>query len=320
MKSKDITKEIEEKIVNMYKNGKSYEAIKKEFDINTSIIKKILKKNNVEIRTNGGKLKSQLPIDEIIDKYVNKYISSTKLAEEYNVTWTTILNILRKNNIEIRSCKDKYKNLSLLDDYFDNIDSPDKAYFLGFLITDGNIYKNRHAIALELAVKDEYLVKLFSDTVKNTTKLYYRKSKQTVRVAFVSKRMKESLSKFGVIPNKTGKEYLPILDDEKLMSHLIRGIFDGDGWITFSQSKNVENVIYKQIGLCGNETFVTQVRDFLVSKLSVKKVKVIQTERSLWQVSWASMKDIDTICNYIYKDKDKFFLPRKYKKFMEIPR
>ena len=193
MKHKDITKEKEKKIVNMYKNGKSYEAIKKEFEINTSIIREILKKNNVEIRTNGGKLKSQLPIDEIIDKYVNKYIPSTKLAKEYNVTWKTILNILRKNNIEIRSCKDKYKNLPLLDDYFDNINSPDKAYFLGFLITDGAVYKDRDRIALELSVKDEYMVKLFSDIVKNTTKLYYRKTKQTVRVAFVSKRMKEAL-------------------------------------------------------------------------------------------------------------------------------
>ena len=61
--------------------------------------------------------------------------------------------------------------------------------------------------------------------------------------------------------------------------------------------------IYKQIGLCGNETFVTQIRDFLVSKLSVKKVKVIQTEIHLWQVTWASTKDIDTICNYIYRYK-----------------
>ena len=38
----------------------------------------------------------------------------------------------------------------------------------------------------------------------------------------------------------------------------------------------------------------------------------------LWQVTWAGKKDIIKICSYIYKDKDKFFLKRKYENFLKI--
>ena len=58
---------------------------------------------------------------------------------------------------------------------------------------------------------------------------------------------------------------MPLIKND-LMSHLIRGIIDGDGWITKRG----------QIGLCGNYQLVSQVKDYLVDTLNVYNVKIIQ--------------------------------------------
>ena len=48
---------------------------------------------------------------------------------------------------------------SVNDNYFENIDSEDKAYFLGFMMADGNLSKGQHTeeyirVNLHLQVSD----------------------------------------------------------------------------------------------------------------------------------------------------------------------
>lgn len=50
------------------------------------------------------------------------------------------------------------------------------------------------------------------------------------QIAVRSNIMASDLAKYGVIPRKTPHTYLPEVTEEYL-SHLIRGIFDGDGSI-----------------------------------------------------------------------------------------
>ena len=96
---------------------------------------------------------------------------------------------------------------------------------------------------------------------------------------------------------------------KNLVSSLFRGMIYGYGWIS---SKS------HQIGFCGNEQTVTQLRDFLVSELNIYPAKVLQCNTSLWQITWASQKDIVKIGSYLYKDKQDCFLIRKYQEFLQI--
>lgn len=43
--------------------------------------------------------------------------------------------------------------------------------------------------------------------------------------------MAEALAKYGVVPRKSHITYLPLNIPKEMFSHLIRGIFDGDGSI-----------------------------------------------------------------------------------------
>ena len=300
---KRTNKEIESKVIDFYNLGNSMQIIALEFGMSPTTVLRILQRNKISIRTNGGIYK--LPEQEIIDKY-KAGNSCTQIANEYNVTFHTISNILEKHNIDRNNI---YHNLDLIENYWEDINSFDKAYFLGLLLADGNVYGNQ--VKIELASKDEYILEKFSFYTKNTNKLIKinRQNKGNF-VAFSVKREKwvNDLCKFGVVPNKTFNVELPILS-ENMMSHLIRGLIDGDGWISEKG---------RQIGFCGNEKCVTQLRDYLCRKLNISIPKIIHPDTNLWQITWHKKNDIQTICEFIYKDKNDCFLKRKYNNYLKL--
>ena len=290
---------IENRVISEYQKGSSLAKIGELFNISPVTALNILNRYNVQLRTKGGIYK----LDEvsIIEKYKSG-MTCEQISQEYNVCLKTICNTLEKNGIERNNI---YHNLNLINNYWENIDSYDKAYFLGYLITDGNVFGN--SIRLQLSSKDEYILKVFSEKTNNENKISPDKrgfsSFNVKRKSWV-----DDLSKYGVVPNKTFTVSLPIIED-KLMPHLLRGIFDGDGWITFKGHA---------IGLCGNEKLTTQVRDYLVSKLIVFIVKVVKNNESLWSITWSGNKDIKTIGEYLYKDKNDCYLIRKYNNYLKI--
>lgn len=293
-------KEIKQEIIQLYLSGLSMKKVGEKYQVSPATVKRILDANNVPTRTKGGIYK--IPDEEVIDRY-NKNESCQSIADSYHVSFHTISNILEKHGIPRNN---RYYNLDLKLDYFEQINSYDKAYFLGFLITDGNVIGN--SVRLSLHPKDAYILKVFKDKTKNSNSLYYRKDKPEVSLSVKNQKWVNDLSNFGVIPNKTSTVYLPQLE-EKYMPHLIRGMIDGDGWISYKSH---------QIGFCGNHQTVTQLRDYLVDKLGVYQIKILHTNISLWQISWASKKDIEKIGQYLYKDAKDCFLNRKYQNFLQI--
>lgn len=167
---KKIEKEVELKIIELYNSGKSMNSIGLDIKISPVTVKNILERNKIPKRTKGGIY--QLPSNEIVEAYKTRQ-SCMKLALKYNVTPNTIINILAKNNI-IRN--NNYHNLNLKENYWKIIDSFDKAYFLGFLLTDGNVCGNQ--IKLELGIKDINILEIFSKYTNNSNKIYISNRKE----------------------------------------------------------------------------------------------------------------------------------------------
>lgn len=157
-----------------------------------------------------------------------------------------------------------------------------KRIFLGFMLTDGNVSLKEGIIRLDLSSKDEETLQVFKRYSGNENKLVIRETENRNQRIFQlrSKKWKEDLAKYSVTPQKTATITLPELSED-LMPHLIRGMFDGDGWISSASC---------QIGFCGNEKVVTEMRDYLVKTLKVYCVKILHPETNLWQISWASKK------------------------------
>lgn len=296
---KKVDSNIEQSIIDEYRKDKSMKCIGNLYELSVTTVFNILKRSNIETRTKGGIYK----IDE--NKVVNMYKqgqSSSKIAEYYNVSCHTITNILEKNGVKRDNI---YYNINLIGDYWECINTLDKAYFLGFLLTDGNISGNY--IRLQLSSKDEHILYTFANKTQNGNKIY--KDKRGL-VSFGVKRKKwvDDLKQYGIIPNKTYNVKLPIVKDN-MLPHLLRGIIDGDGWISSKAH---------QLGICGTEELVTEVRNIFVEKLNVYNVKILHTEEHLWQATWASTSDIKKIGEYIYKSKEDCFLKRKYDEYLKI--
>lgn len=63
---------------------------------------------------------------------------------------------------------------------------------------------------------------------------------------------------------------------------------------------------------------VSQIKDYLVKTLEIYDGKILHTENNLWQITWASTKDIQKIGDYIYQNKEECFLQRKYDNYLKI--
>ena len=113
---KRTSPDIEKQVISEYNNGKSLSKLGESYG---------LKRNNIQVRTKGGIYK--LDEDSIINKYKSGK-SCREIAEENGVCLKTICNTLEKNNIARDNI---YHNKSLISNYWEEINTYDKAYFLG---------------------------------------------------------------------------------------------------------------------------------------------------------------------------------------------
>lgn len=122
------------------------------------------------------------------------------------------------------------------DAYFEAIDTEDKAYWLGFLLADGNIHRGQmtlklqrsdrtHLEKIKLALKSEHPI---HDGVCDGN-LY--------SVFFIgSKKLCKDLIRLKMTPQKSLTLTMPSIPSN-LNRHLIRGYFDGDGCIYAKHDK-----------------------------------------------------------------------------------
>lgn len=298
---KRFSQELEQQVITLYTQGLSMKECGKQCGINATSVFNILKRNNITSRTKGGI--DPISNVEIADLY-KQGKSCQEIANMFNVTVHAISDRLEKLNIPRNNI---YYNKTLIKDYWQDINSPDKAYFLGFLLTDGNVCGN--LIRLELHIQDVDILNTFLKYTKNQNKLCYSKNRPHCSFQVKRKQWVEDLSKYGMVENKTYITTYPSNIKDELTSHFIRGLIDGDGWISYKAHS---------IGFCGNKDIVESVRDILVEKLGVYKVKILHPSEHLWQISWAGKSDVIKIGRFIYKDKSDLFLKRKYDHFVLI--
>jgi predicted DNA-binding protein YlxM (UPF0122 family) len=96
-------------ISEMYMNNISLENIAKQFNVSTSIIRNRLKSNNVKIRDKNSKIIIEDNIkNKIIELYEN-HNSMSQISKITNYSTWIIGNILKENNINIRTKDDEFR-------------------------------------------------------------------------------------------------------------------------------------------------------------------------------------------------------------------
>jgi hypothetical protein len=177
----------------------------------------------------------------VVEKY-SQLKNAHKVGDLFNVSNTLIIKILKRNNVEVIQ-----RRYFVNETYFDEIDTEEKAYWLGFLYADGFIRerfytkgKSRgNSLGINLGIKDIDHLELFKKCIGSTHKISIKESTTVsnkgkkhscMMGAFhiYSNRLVESIQKQGFHSRKTFTIGKPPIE-EKYYSHFIRGFFDGDG-------------------------------------------------------------------------------------------
>jgi hypothetical protein len=168
------------------------------------------------------------------------------------------------------------RKYTLNENFFENIDSEEKAYWLGFISADGCINRNRHGNYIYLSValnnKDHHHLELLGKSLGygGPVKDYDDYSKLVVS----SRQITDSLKSLGVTERKS-LIIKPWRGPADLMSHYWRGVFDGDGIL--SPSSNW------QAGLCGSNPMVQGFYEFSNDYVKSKAIPKLIPSRDCWR-------------------------------------
>ena len=127
-------------------------------------------------------------------------------------------------------------------DYFKNIDTPEKAYWLGLIYADGYVAftNDTNKFIISLSSKDGYLLEQMLEDFESEHTLQHIEREDTsdmVSVTIAYRPFVAHLNKHGLDQDKTYSDSLPDLESDSLRGAFVRGMFDGDGWVGKYQLK-----------------------------------------------------------------------------------
>lgn len=248
---------------------------------------------------------------EIIELY-SQGKNLTEIGKKFGICSTTVKNKLLKNKIEVFSFS-KERN----DDYFKTIDSEDKAYFLGFLLADGCISKNKNSLSFTINSKDDYILNLFKEKLNAKNQIKRRKvydartNKYYDATGFQisSPKIKKDLENLGITCNKSESFDFTLIKDSLYFNHFLRGLFDGDGYVS-NNEKDTDVVM-----LISTKEFLL----FLQTNYFTEKTKLVQVakNKNVYRLYLYGRSTCLDFLNWLYKDAT-IFLERKHEKFLKI--
>ena len=217
--------------------------------------------------------------------------------------------------------------------FFNNINFEEQAYLLGFIFADGCVNEERHTLSININKQDQYIIDLLKDispeaytreqkSYKSITTVRGRQVKNhgSIRTNISSKILIEDLKKYGVIQNKTYTDmHLPIVSDDILLKHFIRGYFDGDGCFTYSIRKpNPKNreINYRISAhwtiCCKTSSILLEMQKYFTSFGIKTNINYIKRD-DMYNLTTSSRKEIIKIFNLLFHNCN-YSLPRKYNK------
>ena len=253
--------------------------------------------------------------------------SVLRISHELNIKYYQVYRIIKNEKIKIRSNKFNSLKHTCNDSFFWNINTVEKAYWLGFIFADGHvsISNNCYRLHLTQTLEDKDVLEMFIQDIQfsGEIKIYpgQGSSKDYGRVSITSEKLVKDLISQGCVERKSLILLPPKINekDDSLVRAFIRGYFDGDGSITQNKSKQ------SNFKICGTSELLTWINRQL-SRLSSSYVydgklyKKRNDNKNNYYISYGgNQKTLDAM-NILYSDLDKNSpkLQRKYNKYLEL--
>lgn len=319
-----ITDIQEQEMIQLYQSGQGSDTIAKQFNIHPNSVLKVLKRNNIPRRPFKRKIDPN-EFAAIVDMY-KAGVSAPQIAIRYNVAHTIILKILEKRGCDRRNADDTHRKYAIVEDYFDTIDTPEKAYILGFIYADGCNLKYANYVSIDINTKDINILQKISariymdnphDRIRNYKRSREYKGQQKIFYSSVlslnSKHICNVLDKLGCEPRKSLTATFPDwLTDKELQRHFIRGYYDGDGGLHLSNIKGRS----ANAAIVGTVNFINTLSNILKNEINVNiHLKIIN--KNLHRCHISGNQQAKRFLDWLYKDST-IHLDRKYNIYQEL--
>lgn len=217
-----------------------------------------------------------------------------------------------------------FKKYQLNHTKFDVIDTEEKAYWLGWYMTDGYNHESKSAVALRLQGRDIEILEKLKSFLETDTPIYtfYRKDsrgvvREYVELNICSVHMSKTLASYGVIQNKMHNKSVPNLPSS-LVKHFLRGYFDGDGCFSVNSRKdrrNGESLTY-QVTFSGNKEPLLYIKNFIAEQLQLGDRVLSKPQHLSYTLHYGGRNICYKILDWIYQDAT-IYLKRKHDKYLQ---
>lgn len=286
---------------------------------------------------------------EILEKCISDGLFMSDILNIINRSEKCIYYKMHELNLHFREKTNIEKSLyrraySVDDDYFENIDSQKKAYWLGWLVTDGYVIThlntkrgitNNNSVVLKLSMKDKYVLEDFRKDIKADVSIKYIKE-YTPKVAYKNKitgkerlikggeqaefrfssaKMIQDLAKYGIHQNKTYDVVFPKELDSKYYPGFIAGVISGDGCIDLK--KNHGKTVILRCTMAGTLDLLQGIKDILVKEINMnpdKKIMKCEPSKCLYRLE---LNQTETIALYYWLQEIGISLMERKNKLIE---
>ena len=263
----------------------------------------------------------QKKVAELIDQG----FAVSEISRKLSKPMSSVSSVLR--SLKIRSKKNLNSN-DLYHEFFDEIDSEEKAYYLGFLIADGSISdkpRSKGRISFLIQNEDSYILEKLKNSIKSSNKIYVRNNKAGAKnrkpqasFRWTSIHMMNTLKdRYGIVSNKTldiNFTFKLELIPDKFKGSFIRGFIDGDG--CFESKGGIFNPSI--VGTSRN--WLIQIGD-LISKYTGLVYKIYENKgktSDYYTIRWSAnnknkVEKISKLYEFLYKNATIYLIRKKDK-------
>lgn len=246
--------------------------------------------------------------------------SVKRTSEKCQISEYLVRKILKNNGI-ILTRSSSHLKYKCNENYFENIDSEDKAYWLGFLFADGYVNKRPGSdrLILALSTKDKKHIELFKKSINSENpiidsiiKTGIMKGKEYSKISITSNKLISDLENLGCTSKKSLTLKFPNLKKE-LIPHFIRGYFDGDGSVFLSNEKHWRNGTITPVihfRFCGTKEFLEVINKEINLSGRISQAK----QSKAFELTYKRNKKVIHFYQYLYNNST-IFLHRKHEVF-----
>ncbi|MDK1672858.1 hypothetical protein QOK74_08230 [Staphylococcus saprophyticus] len=195
-------------------------------------------------------------ISHIFDLHHRHKIPIVYIAYKFDIHHETIRAVFKKYKKPIYNFTTYERKYKFNERYFQQIDNPDKAYWLGFIYADGCVLDKQKALKLCLSSVDCIHLDFFRKDIESNHGFeftpprikngYSSHAQATLKI--YSDVLADDLINLGCVPRKTKVLKFPNNDivPQEFILDFIRGYTDGDGSLNYSSVINKNGSTYRK--------------------------------------------------------------------------